>query len=86
MGKRKITGKIIGELLWMEGIALVGGGSFFFLGVYLLNHLVLHPRGKYLDYFNDVAFLGLVICNMIILVPLIITRCRQMHRADICEF
>lgn len=86
MGKRKITGKIIGELLWMEGIALVGGGSFFFLGVYLLNHLVLYPMGKYLDYFNDVAFLGLVICNMIILVPLIITRCRQMHRADICEF
>lgn len=86
MGKRKITGKIVGELLWMEGIALVGGGGLFFLGLYLLNHLVLYPAGKYLDYFNNVALMGMVICNAIILIPLIITRCRQMHRADICEY
>lgn len=85
-GKRKITGKIVGELLWMEGIALIGGGVLFFLGLYLFNHLVLYPVGKYLDYFNNVALFGLVLCNVIILVPLIITRCRQMHRADICEF
>lgn len=86
MGKKKITGKIVGELLLMEGISLVGGGVLFFLGLYLLNHLVLYPAGKYLDYFNNVALIGLVICNAIILVPLIITRCRQMHRADICEY
>ena len=86
MGRRKITGKIIGEIFWMEGIALLGGGSFFFLGLYLLNHLVLYPVGKYLDYFNNVAFIGLAICNIIILLPLIITRCRQMYRANICEF
>ncbi len=86
MEKGKITGKIVGELLWMEGIALVGGGVLFFLGLYLLNHLVLYPAGKYLDYFNNVALAGLAICNVIILVPLIITRCRQMHRADICEY
>ena len=86
MGRRKITGKIVGELLWMEGIAMIGGGVLFFLGLYLLNHLVLYPAGKYLDYFNKVAFAGLIICNGIILIPLILTRCRQMHRADICEF
>ena len=86
MGKRKITGKIVGELLWIQGIALIGGGVFFFLGLYLFNHLVLYPKGLYLDYFNDVAFYGLALCNVIILVPLIITRCRQMHRADICEY
>lgn len=86
MGKRKITGKIVGELLWMEGIAVIGGGLLFFLGLYLFNHLVLYPKGLYLDYFNNVAFAGLALCNLIILVPLIITRCRQMHRADICEY
>lgn len=86
MGKRKITGKIVGELLWMEGIAMIGGGVLFFPGLYLFNHLVLYPKGLYLDYFNNVAFVGLAICNVIILVPLIITRCRQMHRADICEY
>lgn len=86
IGKRKITGKIIGELLWMEGIALGAGGVIFFLGLYLLNHLVLYPVGKYLDYYNKVALLGFAICNIIILVPLILTRCRQMHKADICAY
>ncbi len=86
MGRRKITGKIVGELLWMEGIALIGGGVLFFLGLYLFNHLVMYPKGLYLDYFNNVALFGLILCNVIILVPLILTRCRQMHRVDICEF
>ena len=86
MGRRKITGKIVGELLLMEGIALIGGGLLFFLGLYLFNHLVLYPEGLYLDYFNKVAFFGLALCNVIILMPLILTRCRQMHRADICEY
>ena len=86
MGRRKITGKIVGELLLMEGFALIGGGVLFFLGLYLFNHLVLYPEGLYLDYFNEVAFFGLALCNVIILVPLILTRCRQMHRADICEY
>lgn len=86
MGRRRITGKIIGELLWMEEIAIVGGGVIFFLGLYLFNHLVLYPQGKYLDYYNTMAFLGLIICNLIILVPLMITRCRQMHKADICVY
>lgn len=86
MGKKKITGKIVGELFWMEGIALLGGGIIFFLGLYLLNNLVLYPKGKYLDYFNEVALFGLLLCNVIVLVPLMITRCRQMHKADICEY
>ncbi|MDD6035021.1 MAG: hypothetical protein PUC30_02315 [Lachnospiraceae bacterium] len=86
MGKRKITGKIIGELLWMEGIALAAGGIIFFLGLYLLNNLCLYPKGKYLEYYNGVALFGFVLCNVIILIPLMITRCRQMHKADICAY
>ncbi len=86
MGKRAITRKIVGELLWLEGIALVGGSVIVFLGLYLLNHLVLYPAGKYLDYVNGVAVGGLLLCNVIIMIPLMLTRCRQMHKADICAY
>lgn len=84
--KKRIVGKIVGELLWMDVIALVVGGAVFFLGLYLFNNMVLYPVGKYLRYYNITALLGLVLCNVTVLVPLIATRCRQMLKADICEY
>lgn len=86
ISKRRIIGKIAGELLWMDLIALTAGGAIFFLGLYLLNNQVLYPIGKYLRYFHPVALIGLGFCNIMVLVPLILTRCRQMLKADICKY
>lgn len=84
--KRRLVGKLVGELLCMDLIALVVGGAVFFLGLYLFNNLVLYPIGKYLTYFAPLALLGIVLCNVVVFVPLIVTRCRQMMKADICEY
>jgi len=86
ISKKRIVGKIVGELLLMDVIALAIGGAVFFLGLYLFNNMVLYPQGKYLCYYNITALLGLVLCNVTVLVPLMITRCRQMLKADICEY
>ncbi len=86
ISKRQIVGKLIGELLCMDFLALFMGGSIFFLCLYLFNNLVLYPDGKYLCYFHPTALWGLLLCNITILFPLIITRCRQMLQADICEY
>lgn len=86
ISKWRMIGKLIGELLCMDVIALVFGGSIFFLCLYLFNNLSLYPVGKYLCYFHPTALWGLLLCNITILLPLIITRCRQMLRADICEY
>lgn len=86
ISKRRILGKIVGELLCMDAIALVLGGAVFFFGLYLFNNLALYPVGKYLRYFQPFALFGLLLCNLAVLVPLIVTRCRQMGKADICEY
>lgn len=86
ISKRRITGKIISELIIIDLIALVLGGIVFFLILYLLNNLVLYPDGKYLRYTEPIAVFGLVLGNITVLVPLIITRCRQLLKADICEY
>lgn len=86
MGKGAIVRKLLGEFLWMDVLALVLGGGVVFLGLYLFNNLVLYPDGKYLRYFHPTALTGLVVCNVMVILPLILTRCRQLLRADICEY
>lgn len=86
MGRGAIVKKLVGELLWMDIFALVLGGGVSFLGLYLLNSLVLYPSGKYLRYFHPMALMGLVLCNVMVILPLTVTRCRQLLRADICEY
>lgn len=86
ISKKRIVGKIAGELLLLDLITLVIGGAIFFLALYLFNNLVLYPAGKYLTYFHPLALLGLVLCNATILIPLVVTRCRQLLKADICEY
>lgn len=86
ISKKRIIKKIVGELVFLDLITLSIGGCIFFLALYLFNNLVLYPVGKYLNYFHPLALTGLLLCNVTILVPLIITRCRQLLRADICEY
>ena len=86
MGKGPIVSKLLGEFLWMDILALTLGGGVLFLGLYLFNNLVLYPDGKYLRYFHPTALTGLVVCNVMVILPLILTRCRQLLRADICEY
>lgn len=83
---KQIVGKIVKELLCMDAFVLVVGGAVFFLGLYLFNNLVLYPVGKYLRYFHPAAVFGFVLCNLAVLLPLMVTRSRQMLRADICEY
>lgn len=86
ISKGRIIGKIAGELLLIDIIALAVGTVITLLGLYLFNNMVLYPIGKYLRYFDWMAFGFLMLCNVIIIVPLMITRCRQMLKADICEY
>lgn len=86
ISKQRIIGKISGELLWMDFAAIAAGGIIFFLGLYLFNNMVLYPKGQYLCYFHPLALSGMGLCNIMVVIPLIVTRCRQMLKADICEY
>ena len=86
ISKKRMIGKLLGELLLMDAFALILGGALFFLFLFLFNNLALAPNGMYLCYFHPLALLGLLVCNVIVMVPLFITRTRQMLKADICEY
>lgn len=86
ISKRRIIGKITEELLLMDAVTLAVGGAVCFTALYLFNNLVLYPAGKYLRYYHPLALFGLLLCNVLVVVPLIITRCRQLLKADICEY
>ena len=86
ISKKRMIKKLVSELLLMDLIAVVIGGIITFIGIYLFNHMVLYPQGQYLCYFNSLSFGALLLCNIICFLPLMITRCRQMLRTDICEY
>lgn len=84
--RRQMIGKLVGELLCIDLIALAAGGAVFFLWLYLFNNLSLYPMGLRLNYYQPLALQGLLVCDLTVVIPLMITRCRQLLKADICEY
>ena len=86
VSKKRIIRKIVSELLCMDIMSLFIGGVVVLTALYLFNNMVLYPEGLYLRYFHMTSLKGLILCNTILVIPLIITRCHQMLKADICEY
>jgi ABC-type antimicrobial peptide transport system permease subunit len=84
--RKEVVLKLLKELVLLDAIGLAAGGAVTLLCVYLINGLYLIPHGMRLFMFNGVALLGLIICNVMVLLPLLVTRSRKLARADICEF
>ncbi len=86
ISKKKILQKLIAELLLTNVIALAAGTAITAVFLYLFNNIVLYPDGLYLEYFHPLAFAGVIICNLLSLLPLIFFRIKQIKKADICEY
>lgn len=86
ISKGRVIGKIIKELLLMDAIGIVFGGVVMLLAIYLLNELALIPQGWMLLYYHPTALLGMLLCNITVLVPLVLSRSRKLLKADICEY
>ena len=84
--KSKLKRKIAGEIITMDLIVLIVGGIIFFLGLYLFNELVLKPNGLYLVYYAPLAIIALILCNIMTVIPLIITRSRVLLKANVCDY
>ncbi len=62
---------------------------FLWVGGYLGELYISNPMDNwrsYLQYFHPKALTGLILCNVMVLLPLIVTRWRQLLRADNCEY
>ena len=84
--KRHIKRKIRRELLLMDLIAVVSGVAFMLLITFLLNELVYIPKGQYLPYFSVMGVIGVLLSNILVVVPMIFLKGRRMCKADVTEF
>lgn len=85
-GGKEVRAKVAAEVLSMNLIACLVGFAAVFLFTYLINELVYRPRGLFLLYTSKIGVVGFVICDILILVPLILSKGRLMSRADVTEF
>ena len=76
---------------WGYGVGPKDEAEFFYrykglTEAMLFNELVLIPDGLYLVYSAPIAIIALVLCNVMTVVPLIITRSRILLRANVCDY
>ncbi len=85
-GRGAIRCKVAKEVLSMNLIAVLLGASIIFLYTYLVNSLLYEEKGLHLRYFSGIGLLGFLICEGLILIPVILSKGRRMGRADVTEF
>lgn len=83
---RKIRLKILSEVLLIDITGILPGLCIMMAGIYLANNLYLIPHGFRLFYYNNMSFAGMVISNLIILIPVTIFQGSKLVKADICNY
>lgn len=84
--KKEVKAKVAAEVLSMNLIACLTGFVSIFLFTYLMNELVYKPKGLYLLYSSKIGWIGFIICDILIVIPLILSKGRLMNKADVTEF
>jgi len=83
---KKIRLKILSEVLVIDIAGILSGVCIITAGIYLFNSLYLIPHGLKLFYYNNMSITGMVISNLIILIPVTILQGRKLVKADICNY
>lgn len=84
--RKEVKAKVAAEVLAMDFIACLMGFAAIFLFTYLMNELIYKQKGQYLLYSSKIGFIGFVICDILIVLPLILSKGRLMGKADITGF
>lgn len=86
MSKGEIKKKVASEILTINLIACVAGFVVTLLFTYMINELYYKPQGLHLLYYSATGLVGFIVCDALILIPLIISKGIKMSRADVTEF
>lgn len=84
--RKDVYKKVAAEILSINFIACLTGFAAIFLFTYLINELVYKQKGLHLLYSSGIGWVGFIICDILIVVPLILSKGRLMSRADVTEF
>lgn len=88
LGKSKgeIKRKVAAEIIGMNVFACLIGFMVSCLFTYLINELLYIPTGRYLLYFSNLGLKGFILCDLLVVIPLVISKGRMMCKADVTEF
>ncbi len=84
--RREVRRKVASEIILMNITACITGGAAIFLFTYMINELVYMKKGMHLLYFSGTGLTGFILCDILIVVPLIWSKGRAMGKADVTEF
>ncbi len=84
--RREVRRKVASEIILMNITACITGGAAIFLFTYMINELVYVKKGMHLLYFSGTGLTGFILCDILIVVPLIWSKGRFMGKADVTEF
>lgn len=84
--RREVRRKVGSEIILMNITACITGGAAIFLFTYMINELVYVKKGMHLLYFSGTGLTGFILCDILIVVPLIWSKGRFMGKADVTEF
>lgn len=86
ISRKRIWLKIVREVVLMDMFGVVIGFGITMMGIYLLNHLFLLERGLKLFYYNKMSLTGMLISNIIVIIPVTILQGTKLMKADICDY
>lgn len=83
--KKSLFGKILGELLVMDGIGLVAGAGICFITVKILN-AVLWSRGLQFIHISVLGVVGTLLCNVAIIIPVVMANMKRIKKYDVTVY
>lgn len=84
--RKKTAAKIAAEVLLLDAVGIAAGTCLMLLGIYLANELYLLPHGWRLFYYDRTAAVGLLVSNLIIVIPVTMSQGKRLMKADICDY
>ena len=86
MSRGEIYRKCASEILTTDFIAILMGAAAILLFTFMINELHYIPKGMYLPYFSKIGLYGVLLSNLMVVIPTMLLKGRKMSRADVTEF
>ncbi|MDR2711849.1 MAG: ABC transporter permease [Clostridiales bacterium] len=82
----EITFKVIKETILINLLGLALGAVMVLLMIFVLNETVLFAKGLQLSYFCPESLIGTLICETVVIIPIIVFQANRIKKHDVTNF
>lgn len=84
--RNEIMRKVLGEVFIIDAAGIAAGFILIFVFLIFLNAELLIPSGKKLDYYCIEGAGAILVCNLIIVIPMILSQIKRVKTCNIMEY